>query len=482
MSKGFRVAYYSADESGRRKGGNPKGQFDLREVTMLRGSDDETAPPTAIELSVKKHNFTLAFTSEFLHDSFLRQWVNLVPISAVSAPLAAQFHDPASVASITAEAYYTSDEAPGSNGKSPPLFKSKFSSSSFASPPPSPPFASSGTVYLQVGPSVNPKSSLANNFTRALLPVAFILLLPWLASVGFAQWPPPVPLGRLASELTSVSSFVSNPHSTLTIFFAFFYGLTPSYPLLSGSWQLPERYDRSTLEVVASTAVARRSLLLSWALLGASLALSFEWQPFVHVACRAFACVSAIVHLAGVAALLAFSGDAPISWDFMHRLYMDSPNLFFVFVVGIIASLIAVSFLPSLNGPQPPHLRIAFPGSPSDDNILLVSELCSIASLLLTWPLAAQRLDTNYAMRSQGQADMVNLLGQTSEPSNPKPSAWPSPSSVGSPDSISMWTQEVEYRPRCRSARPSLARSTSASAHSVDYSARAPASHSRDLV
>jgi hypothetical protein len=82
------------------QGTKPKGMINLRDVKVLHAqSSDPTAPSTAIELGDgMKHNFTLAFTSHETRDAFLRVWVNVVPVEAVSSEFRAHFYD-ASVAS-----------------------------------------------------------------------------------------------------------------------------------------------------------------------------------------------------------------------------------------------------------------------------------------------------------------------------------------------------------------------------------------------
>ena len=60
---------------------------------MLRASQDPTAPATAVELVVKKHAFTLSFTTEAERDAFVRVWVNGVPPSAVPQPLSEKYYD-----------------------------------------------------------------------------------------------------------------------------------------------------------------------------------------------------------------------------------------------------------------------------------------------------------------------------------------------------------------------------------------------------
>ena len=72
-SNAFQVAYFAEETSKRAAGMKPRGTFDLRDVSMLRESQDPTAPTTALELTVKKHAFTLSFkrcaclTVAFLH-------------------------------------------------------------------------------------------------------------------------------------------------------------------------------------------------------------------------------------------------------------------------------------------------------------------------------------------------------------------------------------------------------------------------------
>ena len=87
------VAYFAEEGAKRPPGMKPRGTFDLRDVSMLRESLDPTAPGTAVELTVRKHAFTLSFKSDFERDRFLRLWINAVPEAAVPRELFAQFHD-----------------------------------------------------------------------------------------------------------------------------------------------------------------------------------------------------------------------------------------------------------------------------------------------------------------------------------------------------------------------------------------------------
>lgn len=54
-ANGFTVTYYTHAPADRPAKAKPRGAFDLRDVTMLRESPDSTAPRTAIEMQVKKH-------------------------------------------------------------------------------------------------------------------------------------------------------------------------------------------------------------------------------------------------------------------------------------------------------------------------------------------------------------------------------------------------------------------------------------------
>ena len=101
-SSGLSVAYYAEETEKRPKGMKPRGTFDLRDVSMLRDSQDSTAPATALELVVKKHSFTLSFKSENVRDSFLRLWVNGVPITAVPRPMLEKFYDASLEGSLVA--------------------------------------------------------------------------------------------------------------------------------------------------------------------------------------------------------------------------------------------------------------------------------------------------------------------------------------------------------------------------------------------
>ena len=78
---------YHADVPAKRAAGTkPRGAFDLRDVSTMRPSSDPSAPPTALELVVRKHAFTLSFTTEAERDAFLKIWVNGVPSAAVTKP------------------------------------------------------------------------------------------------------------------------------------------------------------------------------------------------------------------------------------------------------------------------------------------------------------------------------------------------------------------------------------------------------------
>jgi hypothetical protein len=92
-SRGFVVEYYAAPPSSRSKGSKPRGSFDLRDVTILRESTDPTAPAASVDLTAKKHAFTLGFESTLVRDGFLAVWVNAVPLSAVPRTLSERWYD-----------------------------------------------------------------------------------------------------------------------------------------------------------------------------------------------------------------------------------------------------------------------------------------------------------------------------------------------------------------------------------------------------
>ena len=92
-SRGLVIRYYADAPQKRAAVSKPRGLFDLRDVTMLRGSQDPTAPSAALDLIAKKHQFTLAFENDTECQAFLRLWVNGVPISSVPRPLAEKYFD-----------------------------------------------------------------------------------------------------------------------------------------------------------------------------------------------------------------------------------------------------------------------------------------------------------------------------------------------------------------------------------------------------
>ena len=267
-------------------------------------------------------------------------------------------------------------------------------------------------------------------FAPAFAPVLLVVLLPWLTTVGFSQWPPPAQMGREPSHIASISGLASNPHTTLTVFFCFIYGLKPSHALLSGAWQLPGRqtYHRSSRSeagaVTMAAVTARRSLLLCWVLLGGSLAIGYVWQPFFHLACRYVASVSAIVHFAAVGALMALGGDRPMASSsglpsIVYELRDESPLLLLSLVGGIACAVVALLYLPNLERLEVlerPYAiswpRLQLPGSPADDDGLRVSEICVTILLLIAWPFAARRLmERSFARAHEHSDDLASLLG-----------------------------------------------------------------------
>jgi len=92
-SRAFVIQYFAEEPQPGKPRGKPRGTFDLRDVTMIRESQDPTAPPTAVDLTARKHRFTLSFQSLAERDAFLRIWVSGVSTSAVPHVLLERYFD-----------------------------------------------------------------------------------------------------------------------------------------------------------------------------------------------------------------------------------------------------------------------------------------------------------------------------------------------------------------------------------------------------
>ena len=92
-SRGLSVAYYVDAPSSRPSTAKARATFDLRDVTVLRPTADKTAPTSAIDVKVGKHNLTIDFQVAEERDGWLRIWTNGVPEGAVPEAFRAIYAD-----------------------------------------------------------------------------------------------------------------------------------------------------------------------------------------------------------------------------------------------------------------------------------------------------------------------------------------------------------------------------------------------------
>ena len=268
--------------------------------------------------------------------------------------------------------------------------------------------STSGDAEFGAGPASRDQIGEVYGLIPALLPIGMLLLLPWLAQLGVAQWPPPTPLGYMSANirLASLFTFAANAHSTAALIAAIAcLGLQPSSMLLRGQWQPPGARARLFEDSGRlGAAVARRSLMTAWLSAGMSLAFSFDWQPLLHLASRAACMTAASVHLLTVIGLTVAT-EHGTALDQVRGLYCEAGGgdmvLLAATVGGLLSSLFSLTYLPAFEQPHG-RVRLPLPGfSPSQDNLLWACEVGTLSALLIAWPAAARRLDIRYAKRAQ---------------------------------------------------------------------------------
>lgn len=238
----------------------------------------------------------------------------------------------------------------------------------------------------------------------ALVPISLLVALPWLATMGLAQWPPLVPPGYAGEHMpASVSGFIDGAPAAACMLGAIaLFGLPSSWGLLNGEWRAP---PKGTVRV--ATVVARRSLLLCWSAFGASAALPFAYQPLTHVILRLVLCASAVAHLA---ALTVYGAHQP---HVCSGGIVLPASLGLLGCTGAILALFSTTEMPPLGGGgagaapggagaaaamvwQRPRLSLGF-GLPDADYGLWVCEVAMLVALIATAPMLKMHLEMSAA-------------------------------------------------------------------------------------
>ena len=230
-----------------------------------------------------------------------------------------------------------------------------------------------------------------------------VVLLPWLASAGIARWPPASPFGREESNLATLTGYLCDVPIAAIFVASVVWGLRASWDFLSGAWHL--RGAHTTLTV------ARRSLLLSWALLGASLAIPFEWQPWTHEVSRMVFCVAALAHFGAI-----FAMGVTFGRPLLRTAYLD-----FLIALGLVSASLALVCRSTLklHSSDESGLISSFPwpGSPTDDNLLWLCEAATIVALLNVVPFAQGNPDPPL-LEDSSTSDAPGAEGEEDEDSD----------------------------------------------------------------
>ena len=88
---GLLVSYFTEEPEAQTPTPKARAVFNLRDVTLLRPTTDSTAPATAVEVCVARHNLTVDFQVPQERAAWLRIWVNAVPPSALPDAVRVEF-------------------------------------------------------------------------------------------------------------------------------------------------------------------------------------------------------------------------------------------------------------------------------------------------------------------------------------------------------------------------------------------------------
>eukprot|EP00449_Zooxanthella_nutricula_P005638 CAMPEP_0198516658 /NCGR_PEP_ID=MMETSP1462-20131121/18046_1 /TAXON_ID=1333877 /ORGANISM="Brandtodinium nutriculum, Strain RCC3387" /LENGTH=564 /DNA_ID=CAMNT_0044246189 /DNA_START=11 /DNA_END=1705 /DNA_ORIENTATION=- len=234
------------------------------------------------------------------------------------------------------------------------------------------------------------------NLSGAIVPVAVIFAMPWLAHVGWAQYPPLMPhdYPKLV-EVTkiSLSGYIDAPPCMAM------YAAAMSYVFVN-FWRyldldiLPGTLSQQSLGLTAKDMPSERLLhyrvhlpgrlcfLLYFEMFfGLFMTLTYSWQPLPH---RYFTAV-----FGTCAAVLIF-------WvmraDRRLRSTWRMPGLF----AGAVLTFLAVMVLGIFYGDKPrlpDCLLLPYPWSPTDDNLFWLIEAISMSLTCLIAPLASSIVD-----------------------------------------------------------------------------------------
>ena len=235
------------------------------------------------------------------------------------------------------------------------------------------------------------------------MPLALLSVLPWLASLEIAPWPPEHEMGRVVSYELSVLNAVSTAPLTAVLSAALVHGaLCPSWLLLSASSHPADDFHRSPLPPSLTTAtgptscefttsrlalrVAWPSLRLFWVLFGVVLMVPEALSDLVFDVARASWAAAALVHLMSLY-WLAPSKEQVAAGE-VARL---AQRLHLAIAVGLGAAVLtllsASPLLSRATGDSRAWAALPWPGSPSRDNLPWVCQSVMLGALIVAPPL-----------------------------------------------------------------------------------------------
>ena len=217
-----------------------------------------------------------------------------------------------------------------------------------------------------------PVESMAPTLLPALL---LLLSLPWLASIGLAQWPPLSPFGQPPFPVASVSAYISSAPITAAYVLTLVLALQLSFKLLAMPWPWPLSLSPSL------ASLGRTTLLLCWCLQAVCLAVPYDWQPLTHLAARHLFSAAAVVHFGALTALLFGVGQPNAPSPTCHICH--------IVVAGGAAAALASSAILGYTTVTTRVLHLPWPGAPSTANALWLAEIGALGALLSAAPLIA---------------------------------------------------------------------------------------------
>ena len=229
------------------------------------------------------------------------------------------------------------------------------------------------------------------------MPLALLSVLPWLASLEIAPWPPEHEMGRVVSYELSVLNAVSTAPLTAVLSAALVHGaLCPSWLLLSARSHPAEDSHRSPLPPSLTTAtgptsrfalrVAWPSLRLFWVLFGVVLMVPEALSDLVFDVARAAWAAAALVHLVSLSCLAPRREQ--VAAGEVARL---AQRLHLAIAVGLGAAVLALlsasPLLSRATGDSRAWAALPWPGSPSHDNLPWVCQSVMLGALIVAPPL-----------------------------------------------------------------------------------------------